>query len=183
MEHAVPQKETDPYQALQPTSPTQESDLCICSDAPPIALQTHLSPNPIACLRCNGEVAPERIGFPAKLAHEIAYWRNLAESLYTLWLDSGDYEQWAKAELEKPTGSVNVIGLDVVRDLNAHRRTYYWWFEDNSDDDFVPLAKCPVCSGDLIQRLDKLVCEKCSIVVPNGHSRFDLNREMIPNGR
>jgi hypothetical protein len=39
---------------------------------------------------CNGEVAPKRIGFDARLAEDIASWRSVHRSLYLLWLDSGE---------------------------------------------------------------------------------------------
>lgn len=131
-------------------------------------LQGHLSSNPIACLRCNGEVPPERIGFAAALAERIGFWRDLHDALYTLELDSSDYESWAIAQLEDPNGRVNAEGLDVVQELNVHRRTYYWWFQHKSFDDFTPLSQCPRCSKDLVERFSRQVCETCSIVVPNG---------------
>lgn len=58
---AQPEK-PDPYRKLRPETATPEDELCKCADRPPIVLQGHLSSNPIACLRCNGEVPPERIG-------------------------------------------------------------------------------------------------------------------------
>jgi hypothetical protein len=160
--------ELDPYFKLRPMSATPDDELCKCADKPPIVLQDHLSKNPIACLRCNGEVPPEWIGFTAEMAERLAFWRHLHHALFTLWLDSGEYEVWARTQLENPGGQLNVRGLELVRELNKYRRTYYWWFQDATADGFVPLSRCPCCSADLVEGLDQLVCEACSIVVPNG---------------
>lgn len=80
-------------------------------------------------------------------------------------IDSGEYEAWARARLEDPSGQVNVSGMELVRELNNYRRTYYWWFQDASADDFVPLPTCPACCADFEVRFGKSVCEGCSIVV------------------
>ena len=160
-------EKADPYWKLRVESGTPPDELCRCGEATPIALQEHLSPVPIACLRCNGEIPPERIGFTEQLAEEIAFWRNLHRALMTLWLDSGEYEAWARDQLENPFGQVNVSGLDIVRELNAYRRTYYWWFQDNLIDQFLPLSACPRCGERLAVACDKPACEACSIILPD----------------
>jgi hypothetical protein len=160
--------EADPYWKLRPPSATPVAEPCDCADRPSIVLQGHLSSNPIVCLSCNGEVPPERIGFSADLAERVAFWRRVHDALYALWLDSSDYESWARARLEDPIGEVSVWGLEVVRQLNSHCHAYYWWFQDSTADDFVPSSQCPRCSADLVERSGWQVCEECSIVVPNG---------------
>ena len=160
---SVPE-ESDPYWKLRPWPATPDDELCACADQPPIVLQDHLSSNPLACLKCNGEVPPERIGFTAELAEGLAFWRHLHAALYYLWLDSGEYEAWARARLEDPAGAIHLRGLELVAELNKYRRTYYWWFQDASADDFVPTTKCPRCSADLVERFARLACETCSIV-------------------
>ncbi len=155
----------DLYEALRPEAATPEDELCNCDGRPPIVLQDHLSPNPISCLNCNGEIPPERLGITSQLARGIAYWRYLHAALFALWLDSEDYEDWARAQLEDPNGRVAVMGLELVDALNQYVRTYYRWFEDASEDDFVPLSQCPRCGGSLDQQFACFVCEICSIVV------------------
>lgn len=157
--------ESDPYWQLRPEWPTPEDEVCKCVDQPPIVLQDHLSSVPLACLRCNLEVPPERIGFSQQLAQGIAHWRGLHRALYSLWLDSADYEAWACERLRDPLGRVQVLGMGIVEELNACRRAYYWWFEDASVDDFVPLSKCPRCAGPLALHFGCSVCEACSIMV------------------
>ena len=158
----------DPYWKLRPPPAKPDDEFCRCADRPPIVLQDHLSENPLACLKCNGEVPPERTGFTAELAEKIAFWRNLHDALMHLWLDSGDYEKWATTQLEDPGGQLNVTGLELVEALNKYHRTYYWWFQDNSTDEFEPRTDCPRCFADLVPCMTHLVCDRCSIVVPNG---------------
>ena len=131
-------------------------------------LQDHLSPVPIACLRCNGEVSPETVGFSADLVEKLASWRTFHRAFMTLWLDSGEYESWARSELQRPDAPVNVRGRQAVAALNQHRRTYFWWFQDATADDFSPAATCPLCDAVLAEAFGKLVCNRCSVVVPNG---------------
>jgi hypothetical protein len=158
----------DPYWKLRHPSAPSESESCKCSGRPPVVLQGHLSPNPFVCLQCNGEVPPEQIGFSAALAEQVASWRQVHDAIYTLWLDSSDYESWARTQLEDPSGEVNVRGLSLVQDLNTLRRTYYWWFRDTSGIKFVPFSNCPRCQDVLVNRTGHLVCETCSILVPTG---------------
>ncbi len=159
---------TSPYWRLQPELPTPEDEICKCQDGPPIVLQDHLSHDPLACLRCNGEVPPQRIGFPASISDELASWRNFHRAFYTLWLDSAEYEKWAATELENPNSPVNLRGLRLVKKLNTYHRTYYWWFQNAGGEGFVPISECPRCSKALVLAWDHLVCETCSIIVPNG---------------
>ena len=160
-------KERDPYSKLRPESATPLEEICQCSDRPPLVLQDHLSALPLACLRCKGEVPPERIGFSTELAERIAFWRNFHRAFITLWLDSAEYESWARKQLEDPTTPVNVRGLDVVEELNNYRRTYYWWFHDNKAESFEPPSDCPRCKRELQEFSGLLVCNQCSIVVPH----------------
>jgi hypothetical protein len=110
-------------------------------------------------------VPPERIEFSADLAEHVAFWRNVHDALFTLWLDSSDYELWARAQLEDPRGPVNLRGAEVVQELNRHCRTYYWWFQASSANDFIAPSQCPRCLAKLVERFGRAVCEACSIVV------------------
>jgi len=161
-------QESDPYWKLRPEGTTPPDEVCECKDEPPVALQDHHSSVPLACLRCNGEVPPERLGFSEQLSEELAFWRNFHRAFDTLELDSGEYEAWARAQLEDPNAPVNVRGLEAVKKLNAYRRAYLWWFEDSSADDFCPASTCPRCAGQLTGSYGRAVCDPCSILVPNG---------------
>ena len=58
----------DPYLRLRPEPAIPDTELCQCPDSPPVALQDHLSSVPLACVRCNGEVPPKRLGFDEDLS-------------------------------------------------------------------------------------------------------------------
>ena len=160
----------DPYRKLRPAPPTSDRDHCSCVGDPPIMLQAHLSTNPLSCMICNLEVRPERVGFGEDLAEKLATWRSFHDCFYLLWLDSGEFEAFAKAQLENPESAVNVRALQLVSELNAHRRTYYWWFQDTEVQEYRRLSQCPVCEQDLRQQHGRHVCESCSVVVPSERS-------------
>jgi hypothetical protein len=156
---------TDPYWHLRPLPPTPDDEICSCADAPPILLQPHLSRNPVACLICNLEVPPERIRFSAALAQGLAHWQSFYNCFDFLWLDSAEFEAWAKSQLEDPSSPVNTRGLELVAELNQVRRTYYSWFQDTGAEDFQPTTRCPLCTAPLIQVHRRRLCEACSISV------------------
>lgn len=155
----------DPYWKLRPESRTPDDELCSCANSPAIMLQPRLRSNPLSCIACNLEVPPQRVGFSEALAERLAFWRSFHESFYYLWLDSGEFEDWAKAQLEDPESPVNRRGLELVSQLNTHRRTYYWWFQYDGQEDFEPRSRCPNCDSELARQDWVHVCEQCSIVV------------------
>src|SRR5207249_2147529 len=89
----------DPYWKLKPPPPAPHDEVCSCAGQPAIVLRSALSYNPIACADCNLEVPPERLGFSEKLAEEIAFWRTFHDAFFHLWLDSAEFEQWARGQL------------------------------------------------------------------------------------
>jgi hypothetical protein len=161
------------YWKLRPPPPTSDDETCACTSVTPVVLQPHLSPNPISCARCNLEVPPERIGFDERVADALASWRDFHDSFYFLWLDSGEFEEWAKGHLCDPLSAVNTRGLDLVAQVNLFRRCYLWWFQDEEDADWKPAKECPRCAGILQIRFTRerphggalAVCETCSIAL------------------
>lgn len=159
----------DPYRQLRPPLPTAFRELCDCRHSPPIKLMPHGSYNPIACMICNKEVAPETIGFPGGLADALAIWHTNYAALEQLWLRGPDkYRRWAGAQLADIDSAVNYDGRALCRRLEYYRRCYYWIFalENNA---LVELRQCPVCAGALTPfdgyQIDWWVCEMCGIVV------------------
>lgn len=130
-------------------------------------LRDSLGDNPVYCVACNGEVAPERLGFDAQLAEDIASWRSVHRALYCLWLNSGEYEQWAADRLRDPGGQVNVTGRELAGRLNTIARTYYWWFHDTGACNGQIVSQCPVCQGQLNYSDDRSFgkCEACSVLI------------------
>jgi hypothetical protein len=167
------QANRDPYWKLRPRPATPEDEICMCASVTPLVLQPHMSTNPLSCARCNLEVPPERIGFDEALADALAHWLRLHDCFYFLWLDSGDFEAWAKLHLSDPSSVVNSLGLDMVLRVSKFRRCYLCWFQDEGAEDWVPATKCPRCTGPLESRFrgerpqggGLVVCEKCSIAL------------------
>ncbi|RIK84208.1 MAG: hypothetical protein DCC68_02145 [Planctomycetota bacterium] len=157
-----------PYWKLRPAPPTPKDELCGGATIEAITLRDSLGPNCVYCLRCNGEVAPERIGFGHAIAEDMARWRFVYRGLHSLWLDSTEYEQWALERLLDPDGAVNITGRKVVARLNEYVRSYYWWSMHNDPlMDDAPPATCPYCNGSLAPagRRGLQKCELCSVVV------------------
>jgi hypothetical protein len=167
------QSENDPYWRLRPPPPTPSDEICACASVEPVLLQANLSRNPLSCARCNLEVPPERIGFDEKLAEALAYYRELHYCFYFLWLASGNFEDWAAAQLRDPSSEVNSRGIELASRIDAFRRCYLWWFQDEGADDWVPPTRCPRCAGALETRFkgerpqggSLLVCEDCSVAL------------------
>ena len=166
----------DPYLRLRAQPETGADEICCCGPAPPVLLQPHLTSNPLSCGRCNLEVPIERLGFDVIMADALASWRTFHDSFFYLWLDSGEFEEWAAAHLS--SGRVpeldGVRGLAIARRLSMdHRRCYLSWFEDEGAPGWMPATHCPRCSatletlfrGERPQDGELRVCDPCLIAV------------------
>jgi hypothetical protein len=160
-------EQLDPYWRLRPAGPTPDDEVCRCPPGAAVVLVDRLTDNPLCCMACRGFVPPERLGFDARFAEDIASWLSIHDSLFRLWLDSGEYEAWAAARLSDPHGQVNQTGRAIVAQLNDLAPAYYWWFVDTEAADPDPLPVCPVCSGPLgaYPDSDFRVCDGCRILV------------------
>ena len=120
--------------------------------------------NPVHCLGCNGEVLPDKLACGERLAEAIASWNSVYGSLYLLWLDSGEYEEWARDRLLDPKGQANSRGLDLVRQLDQVAKTYYLWFYESAE---TSPSVCPLCGGEFIKKAPcrYLICEPCRLIV------------------
>ena len=164
---------TDPYLRLRPQAATEPDETCRCEQGTPILLQPHLSRNPLSCCRCNLEVPPERFSFDVALVDALASWRDFHDCFYHLWLDSGEFEDWAAAQLRDPSSPVNTRGLDLARRLSIHHRCYLWWFQDEGAPNWMPPTRCPRCSATLDIRFrgerpqggELRVCDSCLIAL------------------
>lgn len=101
-----------------------------------------LTDNPLHCIRCRKELEPERLHLTEDEIREVAGWNTIANALYLLWLDSTDYEAYAKEKLLDPNGQINRRGIAAARQLSSKVPTWYWFFHDTEDG--VPQI-CPVC--------------------------------------
>ncbi|MCX4030338.1 DUF2310 family Zn-ribbon-containing protein [Endozoicomonas sp. SM1973] len=85
-------------------------------------------------------------------------------SLYRLWIDSGEYEEYAKKKLLDSKGEVNVLGMKLAKELSLQWPTYYWWFHDT--DDGKP-THCPCCGDQLNEEVfwGTGKCDNCRVIV------------------
>jgi len=158
----------DPYFKLRPELPTPPEEMCHCQGYKPLKLMTSLSCNPIHCIDCNLEISPEFLGTNERLVEAIACWRNVYDAIEKLWLDSGEYEAWARQQLTDIESPVNRRGLELRKQLEAIRPFYYHYFQDESAEGFQAAARCPKChqafilyrSGIFLQ----YICENCRII-------------------
>jgi hypothetical protein len=144
------------YDKLRPRT---QIEACGCPSVEALVLVDLLTDNPLHCQRCRNEVDPERLKLTVEETEAVARWFSVASALYRLWLDSGEYEAYAKDRLLDPNGSVNRVGLAVARALSAKISTRLWFFHDEADG--VP-THCPVCR----QPLD------CDVEWGSGACRF-----------
>jgi hypothetical protein len=158
----------DRYFKLTPPPQTPEVEICRCEGNRPIKLMASLSYNPLHCIDCNLEVAPESLALSVPLVEATAHWRDLYNAIDWLWLDSGEYEMWAKEQLVDIASPVNQRGIVLCRNLDAVRRCYYWYFQDQSVEGFKPITHCPNCHKPLATHSNgvfrQLICEQCTII-------------------
>lgn len=123
-----------------------------------------MTANPVRCFACKGYVDPERLSLSESQVEAIVGWDRVFSSLYRLWLDSREYESWAKAELLRPKGRANIAGMEARASLALSKPTHYWWFFDTDDPE---PESCPWCSGVLeaAERHGTKQCNKCAVVL------------------
>ncbi len=147
------------YDKLRPCT---DIDACECADVSRLLLSDMLTDNPIHCAYCRREVDPERINLSLEETEAIARWFSAASALYRLWLHSGDYEEYAKAQLLDPFGEINREGRQIAKDISSKIPTQLWFFHDT--DDGEPVV-CPICGKqlDLNVKWGSGQCENCYI--------------------
>src|SRR5262245_42837423 len=118
------------YKRLRPRT---EIERCECAAVTGLILVNLLTDNPLHCESCRKEVDPERVQLTAEETEQVAAWFSTASALYRLWLDSGEYEAYAKARLLAHNGEMNQDGLALARTLSAKIPTRFWFFHDTDD--------------------------------------------------
>lgn len=131
------------YHRLRPNTHIES---CECAAVEELLLVDIMTDNPLHCGRCRKQVDPERLQLTVEETELVAQWFSAASALYKLWLDSGEYEDFARRCLLDPQGQVNRVGLEVARRLGHTVPTRLWFFHDT--DDGVP-AQCPFCGRTL----------------------------------
>lgn len=131
------------YHKLRPLT---ELETCECDSVEGLFLVDMLTDNPLHCDFCRKEVDPESLKLTVEETEAVVSWFSTAGPLYQLWLNSGEYEEYAKARLLDPDGQVNRDGLKAARMLSSRIPTLVWFFYDTDDGD---PTHCPVCRNEL----------------------------------
>lgn len=149
---------------LQLRDAVPSDEICRCAGESPFHLRYAFTEFPAFCCECNGQVLPTDFDIGEKLAGDLVRWRDVYAALYSLWLDSGDYEQQARSCLLDRSGQVNVTGVRIAHQLGGDRECFYWFFRDV--DDLEP-QQCPLCNSTLQQysNRDFQVCRECGITI------------------
>ncbi len=158
----------DSYFKLRTQPPTPHDEVCQCHGSKPVKLMYALTENPIHCIDCNLEVAPDALAPDSQLVEDLVAWRNVYAVIYRLWLDSGADETWAKHQLVDIQSTVNTQGLAVRAAADHLRPCYLWYFQDQSDDAFTLLQQCPNCDRPFTRYSNgifpQFMCAQCKII-------------------
>lgn len=141
-----------------------QDEFCHCSNNPTMVIMSRYGENFLVCLSCNNYIVPEKIKIDVETTAKLQQWQRVYNSIDRLWLDSGDYEAWAISELSKPSSHIHQEGFEVQKMMQTYGKTYYWWFQNIGSTD-KPLSTCPKCTKLLEKKADKLVCEKCLLLM------------------
>ncbi|PIE47240.1 MAG: hypothetical protein CSA42_04655 [Gammaproteobacteria bacterium] len=122
--------EVSVYDRLRPYT---DIESCECKDITSLVLVDMMTDNPIHCFECRKEIDSERLKIDNKLVDDIASWFSVFQSLYKLWFNSGEYEEYAKKKLIHKDSQVNIEGMLLAKRLSVYYPSYYWWFHDTDD--------------------------------------------------
>jgi predicted nucleic acid-binding Zn ribbon protein len=155
---------------LKSPDPTPENEICHCSNNQPIKLMSALGYNPFHCMICNLEVPLERLelALDVKTIDMVVSWRDIHDSLYRLWLDSNDYEEFASNQLTNINSRVNKLGREIQNKINNSIECYYWYFQDRNNEFYKPIENCPVCKREFTEfygsNIPQKICSHSMIV-------------------
>jgi len=157
--------ENEYYDSLTNEEGLKKEEFCQCSSSSSMVMMSRYNKNPLSCFDCNGYIFFEKIKIDIEIIAKLQQWGRVYESIDRLWLESGVYESWAILELGNANSLVNKQGFEVQKVMQKYAKTYYWWFQDIGNTTFKPLINCPKCIEVLEKRDDKLICEKCLLVM------------------
>jgi hypothetical protein len=157
----VVMSDTTNYDKLKPFTAIE---YCECPQVTELLLVYMHVDNPIYCYQCKKDVNVERLELAQSEVDELASCFSTYGSLYALWMDSGEYEDWAKTKLLDRHGQVNKAGVAIAKSLSQKIPTYYWWFHDADDADPVNCPNCDTAlNTDVPNGFGK--CERCCVAI------------------
>lgn len=145
------------------------SDACACGPKRVLVLSVSLSRDAIPCGRCGEPVEVDSIKGPREAVHLLRRWVDQAYAIEMLWFASGEYELWAKTELDGSQTRVNKLGRQVAEKMSASIETWLASAPHAGARQAVDkyLDPCPVCQEpteklDLIPKFGR-GCKKCRV--------------------
>lgn len=139
---------------------------CLCDSRIPIRLMATPSRNAISCMKCNLVVDNTGLHLSTTDRKSLVKWRKTYWNIYSLWLDSGEYEDWAAEKLQSFQGQVNSEGRQLARRILGRGPCFYWLFWDETNELAYP-RKCPSCQRDWSAspfRSGESICKSCRLV-------------------
>jgi hypothetical protein len=123
------------------------SDSCACGPERVIVLSVTLTRDELPCGKCGGTVAVDGLKGPREAIHLLRRWVDQAFAIETLWFASGEYEDWAKGELDGGKSKVNALGRQVAQKLTPSVPTWLYSAPHASARQAVDkyLHHCPGC--------------------------------------
>jgi predicted nucleic acid-binding Zn ribbon protein len=145
------------------------SDGCDCGTKRAILLHVSLTRDELPCGRCGKGVPVDSIKAPRDVAHLLRRWVDQAFAIETLWFASGEYEDWAKGELDGGKSRINKLGTEVAQKLTSATETWLYSAPHVGARQAVDkyLDHCPICheptaSTGLLPKYG-LGCKKCRV--------------------
>lgn len=146
------------------------SDACNCGPQRILVLAVSLSRDTLPCGRCGGAVGVDALKGPRDVIHQLRRWVDQAFAVETLWFASGEYESWAKGELDGPRSKLNDLGRAVAAKLTPTLETWLYSAPHAGARQAVDkyLDPCPLCQ-DPTEPLAGLIprygrgCKKCRL--------------------
>ena len=102
------------------------SDACKCGPKQSIVLSVSLSRDVLPCGACGGSIDVDKIKGPREAIHLLKRWIDQAYAIEMLWFASGEYEDWAKGELDGGKSKVNQLGRQVAQKLSPATPTWLY---------------------------------------------------------
>lgn len=145
------------------------SDTCACGPNRAAILLVSLSRDVLPCGACGGTIPIEGLKGPREAIHLLRRWVDQAYAIEMLWFASGEYEDWARGELDNAKSKVNVLGRLVAEKLSPAVPTWLYSAPHAGARQAVDkyLHHCPAChdpteSTGLIPKFG-LGCPACRI--------------------
>lgn len=145
-------------------------DACACGPDRVLVLSVSLSRDALPCGRCGGSVDVDALKGPRDVIHQLRRWVDQAYAIEMLWFASGEYELWAKGELDGAKSRINTLGRQVAQKLTPTIQTWLASAPHAGARQAVDkyLDPCPVCQQPT-GKLDGLIakfgrgCEPCRV--------------------